>query len=102
MSQQISDEQVRHVARLSRLLLSEDEVAQFGHQLSAVLDYVARLNELDVEGVEPMAHAADLTNVLRDDVPQSGLDVDTALANAPARSTPVFKVPKGLGDSSGA
>jgi aspartyl-tRNA(Asn)/glutamyl-tRNA(Gln) amidotransferase subunit C len=67
-----------------------------------VLDYVSKLNELDVEGVEPMAHAADVTNVLRDDEPQAGLTPDEALANAPASEPPFFKVPKVIGDGSGA
>jgi len=102
MSEQLSDDQVRHVAKLSRLRLSDEEVHNFAGQLSAVLDYVSKLNELDVEGVEPMAHSADVSNVLREDIPHPGMSVDSALANAPDASDPFFKVPKVLGDESGA
>lgn len=102
MPQKITDDQVRHVAKLSRLRLTDDEVRHFAHQLSAVLEYFSKLNELDVEGVEPMAHALDVTNVLRADDPTHGMNVETVLANAPDRSPPFFKVPKVLGDASGA
>lgn len=102
MSDRITEQDVRHVAKLSRLRLSDAEVAHFTEQLAAVLDYIAKLNELDVAGVEPMAHPLDLANVLRDDVEQPGIAVDMALANAPDRSPPFFKVPKVLGEGSGA
>ncbi len=102
MAEKLTDNQVRHVAKLSRLRLSDEQIARYGEQLSAVLDYFAKLNELDVEGVEPMAHAADVTNVLRADEPVDGLSTDAALANAPAQSPPFFKVPKVLGEGSGA
>ncbi|HEX7010688.1 MAG TPA: Asp-tRNA(Asn)/Glu-tRNA(Gln) amidotransferase subunit GatC [Phycisphaeraceae bacterium] len=101
-SRRITQEQVRHVARLSRLHLSDAEVSQFTAQLERVLDYIAQLNELDVANVEPMAHALDLTNVLREDVEQPGLTVEAALANAPDQAPPFFKVPKVLGEGSGA
>ena len=98
----ITEDAVRHVARLSRLQLSDAEVAQYTGQLADILGYIAKINELDVEGIEPMAHALDLTNVFREDEPQPGMDVDTALANAPQRSDFVegsfFRVPKVLGD----
>ena len=102
MSEQLDDDQVRHVARLSRLQLTDQEVSHFASQLSAVLDYISKLNELDVADVEPMAHAADVSNVLRKDQPQPGMPVDKALENAPDASDPFFKVPKILGQGSGA
>ena len=102
MAEALNDDQVRHVAKLSRLRLSDEEVHHFAGQLSAVLGYVSQLNELDVENVEPMAHAADVSNVLREDQPQLGMSVDSALANAPATAGPFFKTPKILGDDSGA
>lgn len=98
----ITDEQVRHVAKLSRLKLKPEQIHHFATQLSAVLDYVSKLNQLDVRDVEPMAHAMDMTNVLRDDEPKPGLPVDVVLANAPDKSPPFFKVPKVLGDASSA
>lgn len=100
--QRITEQQVRHVAKLSRLRLTDDQIHQFTDQLADVLDYVAKLNELDVANVEPMAHAMDLLNVLREDAEKQSLSVDEALANAPDASPPFFKVPKVLGDASGA
>ena len=102
MAEKLTDQEVRRVAKLSRLLLSDDEVARFGAQLSNVLDYFTKLSELDVEDVQPMAHAADVTNVLREDVPKDGLSTEAALANAPVQMPPFFKVPKVLGEGSGA
>ena len=102
MSQRIGEDDVRHVAKLSRLRLSDAEVTHFAGQLESILDYIAKLNELDVEGVEPLAHPLDVTNVLREDAERPGLTVEAALANAPDKSPPFFKVPKVLGEGSGA
>jgi aspartyl-tRNA(Asn)/glutamyl-tRNA(Gln) amidotransferase subunit C len=94
----ITEKDVRHVAKLSRLHVTDDQVHHFTEQLAAVLNYISKLNELDVEGVEPMAHPLELVNVLRPDVEQPGMATDSALANAPAKTPPFFKVPKVLGD----
>ena len=102
MSSQITDADVRHVAKLSRLKLSEEKVHFFATQLSNVLGYVSKLTELDVKDVQPMAHPTDMTNKFRDDVPATPLPIDAVLANAPDRDDPFFKVPKVIGDSSGA
>lgn len=102
MAQPITEDDVRHVAKLSRLKLTDDEVSHFTGQLAAVLSYIGKLNELDLEGVEPLAHASDQTSVLRDDAEQAGLSPDDALANAPDRQDAFFKVPKVLGDGGGA
>ena len=93
--------QVRHVARLSRLHLSDDQLAQFTEQLGEVLDYVDKLSELDTTDVEPLATAMDMTNVLRQDAAETGLTNEQALHNAPDQSPPYFKVPKVIGDSDG-
>lgn len=98
MSERLTDEQVRHVAKLSRLKLTDEEVHFFADQLSHVLAYIDKLAELDVEGVEPMAHPTSMTNKLRDDVVGEPLPVDKALATAPEADPPFFKVPKVLGD----
>ncbi len=98
----ITDADVRHVAKLSRLRLDESQVHPFARQLAAVLEYVDALGELDVENVEPMAHPLAMTNVLREDVAEGGMDVEAALANAPGRDGPFFAVPKVLGDGGGA
>jgi len=98
MAEKLTDEQVQHVAKLSRLKLSGEQVHYYAESLSHVLDYIEKLNELDVEGVEPMAHPGEITNALREDVPAAGMPVDAALANAPDKDEPFFKVPKVLGD----
>lgn len=73
-----------HIARLARLALSEEELEHYGEQLSAILDYAARLNELDLSGVAPSAGAAGRSNVLRDDMVTPSLPRDEALFNAAA------------------
>lgn len=93
---QIDEQQVRHIAHLSRLELTDEEIAQFGQQLGEVLTYVEKLNEVDTEGVEPMAHAMPISNVFREDVPAESLGIEKALQNAPDKATPFFKVPKVL------
>lgn len=98
MSESITEADVRHVAKLARLKVTDDEVHRFTQQLAHVLDYVAKMGELDVSGVEPMAHPLDLSNVLRDDRELPGVPVDVALANAPRRDDPFFSVPKVIGD----
>ena len=102
MATPITDADVRHVAKLSRLKLTDEQIADHTKQLGRVLDYIDKLNELDVEGVEPMAHALDLSNVLREDVPTEPLSVEKALATAPDSDPPFFKVPKVLDEGSGA
>ena len=102
MDGKIDVEQVRKVARLARLELSDEEVEQFAGQLSAVLGYIEKLNELDTEGVEPLAHCLPIHNVFREDRPRPSLSADEALANAPQRAHEYFKVPKILDEASGA
>ncbi|MEX0887101.1 MAG: Asp-tRNA(Asn)/Glu-tRNA(Gln) amidotransferase subunit GatC [Phycisphaeraceae bacterium] len=99
---EITENDVRHVAKLARLRLTDEQIRQFTAQLVDVLAYVGKLRQLDLDGVEPMAHALDLTNVLREDVERPGLPVEAALANAPEQSPPYFKVPKVMGEDSGA
>jgi aspartyl-tRNA(Asn)/glutamyl-tRNA(Gln) amidotransferase subunit C len=102
MARKITEDEVRHVARLSRLRLDDQQIHHFTEHLEAILAYISKLNELDVQGVEPMAHPLDLSNVLRDDQEQPGITPKQALANAPQASPPFFKVPKVLGDAAGA
>jgi aspartyl-tRNA(Asn)/glutamyl-tRNA(Gln) amidotransferase subunit C len=81
---------VRYVAQLARLALTDDEVARFQSQLSQVVTYVAQLEALDLTGVEPTAHAGEVHNVTRPDEPHAGLSPIEALANAPATSGGLF------------
>ena len=102
MAKKIDEEQVRRVALLSRLELSDEEIAQFSGQLSDIVEYIEKLNELNTDNVEPLAHCLPVHNVLREDKPRPSLSNDQALANAPDREDEYFKVPKILDDSSGA
>jgi len=89
----MSPDEVRWVAHLARLEISDDELPVMTRHLSAIIDYVNQLQELNTDGVEPLAHALDIHNVFRDDVPAPSLPVDTALANAPARKGDFYSVP---------
>jgi aspartyl-tRNA(Asn)/glutamyl-tRNA(Gln) amidotransferase subunit C len=102
MAAKIDEQQVGRVALLSRLELSDAEVRQFSVQLSAIMKYIEKLNELNTDGVEPLAHCLPMYNVFRPDVPRVSLSNEAALENAPDRYDEYFKVPKILDDGSGA
>jgi aspartyl-tRNA(Asn)/glutamyl-tRNA(Gln) amidotransferase subunit C len=89
----LSPDEVRWIAHLARLELSDVELATMTRQLSAILDYVRQLQEVDTEGVEPLAHALEVHNVFRADEPAPSLPVDAALANAPDRRGDFYGVP---------
>ena len=89
----IDRDEVLHVARLARLALTDEEVERLGAQLSAILEAVGKVAELDLEDVEPTAHPLDVVNVWAEDDPRPSLPVDEALANAPDREEGFFKVP---------
>ena len=89
----ITREEVLHVARLARLALTEDEIARLQVQLSAILEAVGTVGELDLAGVEPTSHPLDVANVWADDEPRPSLALDDALANAPDRERGFFRVP---------
>jgi aspartyl-tRNA(Asn)/glutamyl-tRNA(Gln) amidotransferase subunit C len=89
----IDREQVLHVARLARLRLSDEEVARMQGELSTILDHIEKLNELDLEGVEPTSHVVELENVLREDVPRPSLPRERALEQAPDVAGGGFRVP---------
>jgi aspartyl-tRNA(Asn)/glutamyl-tRNA(Gln) amidotransferase subunit C len=98
----INLDQARHVAKLARLAIPEEQLPRFTEQLESILEYVAQLKEVDVSAVEPMAHAVRLTNVLREDVVQPALPTEVVLRNAPDTDGPFFKVPKVIGDDDSA
>ena len=98
----IDAEQVSKVAKLSRLDLSDAEVQEFSGQLSAILEYVEKMNEVNTDGVEPLAHCLGVNNCFRDDIVRQSLGVEKTLANAPERDDEFFKVPKILDDNGGA
>ena len=94
MAKKIDHAQVRKVARLSRLELTEAEVQEFTGQLSAILDYVEKMNELDTDNVQPLAHCLPISNVFREDCVRESLGTEKTLGNAPQRDGEFFKVPK--------
>ncbi len=85
---------VEYVAHLARLKLTEDEIKTFQGQLDQILEQVNALAELDVDGVEPMAHAMPVQNVFRKDEVRPSMERDKALKNAPAEHQKQFLVPK--------
>jgi aspartyl-tRNA(Asn)/glutamyl-tRNA(Gln) amidotransferase subunit C len=90
----VSIEEVRHIAKLARLSFSEDEEKQMASELSAILDYVATLDELDTDAIPPMSHVLEAANVYRDDKPLERISHDEALQNAPDHDGTYFRVPK--------
>jgi aspartyl-tRNA(Asn)/glutamyl-tRNA(Gln) amidotransferase subunit C len=89
----LTAEQVRWVAMLARLELTEAELQLMTGQLNRIVEYVNQLQSLNTNGVEPLAHALDVANVFRADEPQPSLAVDEALANAPKRKGDFYAVP---------
>jgi len=96
---EIDIEQVRHIGRLSRIELGDEQLRTFARQLGDILAYFDKLRELDTQDVEPMVHAVETHNVLAADEPGESLSSDEALANAPQRDGDLFKVPKVIDDS---
>lgn len=90
----ITRQEVEYVARLARLDLTEQEKALFTSQLSSILAYVEKLNELDTSGIEPTSHVIDISKVTRPDETRDSLSQDAALANAPDKAAGYFRVPK--------
>lgn len=93
MSTPLTPDDVRKVARLARLKLTDEEVDLYTRQLAQVLQYVERLAEVETSHVEPMAHAIELENVFRPDEPTPSLPREAALANAPHTDGRYFLVP---------
>jgi len=90
----LSKHEIQHIAKLARLDLTEAELKKYGGQLSAVLDYIDQLKEVDVKGVEPTAQITGLENVLREDRVENWdeKEVEAALADAPEREDRFIKV----------
>ena len=89
----IERDEVLHVARLARLALSDDEVERMARELSAVLDHIERISELDLEGVPPTTHVIDVAGALREDEPRPCLPREVVLEQAPAVEDGGFLVP---------
>jgi len=89
----ISTDQVKHVANLARLAITEDEAQNFTKHLDAIITFAEQLNELDTENVEPTSHVLDMKNVMREDVPKEGLPREDVLKNAPDHIDGQIRVP---------
>lgn len=89
----IDEAEVRRIAKLARLSLSDEEIRRFAGQLASILDHFEQIESLDTEGVEPLTHALPVANVLREDEVGEGLSHEQALANAPESERECFRVP---------
>jgi len=85
-------EEVRHVAELAKLRLTEEEIVQYSEQLSAILDYAEQIQEVDTSTVPPTPFVLPLVNVMDEDMPRPSLSNDAALANAPDSADGYFRV----------
>lgn len=92
--EQVTEERVRHIALLSRLELSDAEVATMSTSLSGLVRHINQLEKVDTSGVEPTSHPVGISNVLREDCTGPSLSVEDALKNAPETQPPFFRVPQ--------
>lgn len=90
----VTVEEVRHIAKLARLRLTEPEEKVMAEQLSSILGYIEQLNELDVSDVQPMTHVLDLVNATREDVVRQRITHEEALKNASSADSDYFRVPR--------
>ncbi|MFK8025335.1 MAG: Asp-tRNA(Asn)/Glu-tRNA(Gln) amidotransferase subunit GatC [Ilumatobacter sp.] len=97
MSERITPDDVSKVATLARLTLTDEELATTTTELSAMLDYFAEIDALELDDVEPMSNPTHLVNVMRDDVVGATLDRDEVLAEAPVAEDDRFRVPPIIG-----
>lgn len=89
----IQEEQVKHVANLARLAITDEEAKMFTEQLDAIITFAEQLNELDTTGVKPTTHVLDMKNVLREDKATKGLPIEDVLKNAPDHEDGQIRVP---------
>lgn len=90
----ISKEEVKHIAKLAKLSLSDEEVEKFSHELGQIAEFVEQLNEVDISGVEPTAHVVDKNNVFRKDEMKDSFPREQILKNAPSKEAGCISVPK--------
>lgn len=93
MMARITKEQVKHVAHLARLSVTEEEVELFTEQLDKIIGFAEQLNELNTEGIDPTTHVLDIKNILREDVVKESLPIEDVLRNAPDDQDGQVKVP---------
>jgi len=89
----ITIDEVKYVANLARLAITEEEAEKFTNQLDAIITFAEQLNELDTDNVEPTSHVLEIKNVMREDIAKAGLSVEEVLKNAPEHENGQIKVP---------
>ncbi|MEG0383639.1 Asp-tRNA(Asn)/Glu-tRNA(Gln) amidotransferase subunit GatC [Solibacillus cecembensis] len=89
----ISKEEVKHVAHLARLAITEEDAEKFAEQLGKITDFAEQLNELDTTNVEPTSHVLPLVNVMREDVAKEGLAIEKVMLNVKSQEAGQIKVP---------
>ena len=90
----ITEDEARHIVKLARLSLSEDELLTYSGQLNTIIGHVEQLNKLDTIGIEPTSHVLPITNVIRDDAHTPSLSNEEVLKNAPDPADNFYRVPK--------
>lgn len=90
----ISNEEVKHIAKLAKLSLSEEEVEKYAKDLESIATFMEKLNEVDITGVEPTAHIVDKKNVFRKDENKPSIEREQMLKNAPSKEAGCISVPK--------
>jgi aspartyl-tRNA(Asn)/glutamyl-tRNA(Gln) amidotransferase subunit C len=90
----ISIEDARHVARLARLGLDDEQLTRMAGELDTIIESIGKISELDLEGVPPTTHALEVVNVFGDDEPHESLTTEQALSNAPDPEDGCFRVPR--------
>lgn len=93
MPAQVDEALVRRLAHLARLRITDDEARLYSGQIAEILSYVEQLQSVNTDGVAPLTHPLDVTNILREDEPRPSLDAERALAAAPQREGDFFRVP---------
>ena len=88
----LTTEEVRHIALLARVGMTDDEIQRMGEEMSHILENFDVLDQVDTDGVEPTGHSVDLTSVMRDDEATESLPIDDVLANAPAREDDLIRI----------
>ncbi|MEC1101090.1 Asp-tRNA(Asn)/Glu-tRNA(Gln) amidotransferase subunit GatC [Bacillus paralicheniformis] len=89
----ISIEEVKHVAHLARLAITDEEAAMFTEQLDSIISFAEELNEVDTENVKPTTHVLQMKNIMREDVPDKGLPVEDVVKNASDHKDGYIRVP---------
>lgn len=95
----VTRKEVEKISKLAKLKFSDEELENFTHQMNDILKYMEKLNELDTENVEPLAHPLESINVFREDSLKSSVSTEDALKNAPLKDDKYFKVPKVIQDT---